>query len=104
MTELPPELDGADLLCFAVAPNDSDFGFVQELDTPQDIAITALAICRYPGQPEQVCLFACDANRNIRGDLLYDSIEEAKTEAERYYQTGPLSWQSLQRPAQWSGN
>ncbi|MDJ0861024.1 MAG: hypothetical protein QNJ82_02165 [Gammaproteobacteria bacterium] len=61
MTEPPQNSTAPSCPIFAVAPNDSDFGFVPKLDTRQDIAITALAICRYPGQPEQVCLFACNA-------------------------------------------
>ncbi len=94
MKDRPTELDGATLLYFTVTTDGGDFGVAHDLDADQDIPIVSLAICRYSDSPEQVYLFACDANWTVRGDLLYDSVEEAKSDAERYYETGPLTWRS----------
>jgi hypothetical protein len=93
MKERPTKLDGAALLHFTMAADGSDLGIVRDLDADQEIAIQALAICRYADSSDQVYLFACDANWTVRGDLLYDSVEDAKSDAERYFETGPLSWQ-----------
>ncbi|MBU1412040.1 ADP-ribosylglycohydrolase family protein, partial [Myxococcota bacterium] len=94
MKDRPTELDGAALLYFTVTTDGGDFGVAHDLDADQDIPIVSLAICRYSDSPEQVYLFACDANWTVRGDLLYDSVEEAKSDAERYYETGPLTWRA----------
>jgi hypothetical protein len=82
---MPPNyLDGAKVLFWATC----DFGVAVEA-TP----IVALAIARYDdGRQEAVCLFACDSQWKVVGDLLFASIGEAQQDAERYYDVSPIDW------------
>ena len=101
MTNPPTELDGAILLWFTPPRPEQNYGFVSYVDENHEIdynrkePISALAICQYSGSDE-VYVFACNAQWRVIGDLVYDSVEEAKTDAERYYnETQPIYWIKL---------
>jgi hypothetical protein len=90
-TTPPTRLDDARVI--AVTDSEMDFGVAGTLEGSA-VPIVALAIAEYDGG-RGTYLFACDQTWNVRGDLLYDSVDEAKRDAERYYQTGPLSWTEI---------
>ena len=86
--DIPKTLDGAKVL--SVTETETDFG-VEDTLNGGNVAIVALAIAQYENS-QGTYLFACDAEWNVVGDLFYDSVEEAKQDAEHYYETGPLEW------------
>ena len=80
------ELDGAKVLF--KTRNDSNYSFGRAGNK----TITALAICEYRDAPGEIYLFACDRHWKVVGDLLYSSVEEAKSDAESYYKVSPIVW------------
>ena len=94
MTGHPVELDGAVVLHVTVARHNDSFGFVHFADENRDEPIEALAVCQYPGNDE-VYVFACSEDWTVIGDLCYDSVENAKADAERFYETGPIEWTAV---------
>jgi hypothetical protein len=79
--KIPPTLNGARVIMFAVAPAEG-FGTYQAADGTEGL-ITQAAIATYDNN--QFYLFSCDSNWNVVGDLLYDSLEKAKEDARRWY-------------------
>ena len=90
-TDFPKTLDGAKVLF--LTETGTDFGVVDTLNDGT-VAIMALAIAQYDNS-QGTYLFACDKKWNVVGDLLYDSINEAKKDAGRYYETEPLKWMEI---------
>jgi hypothetical protein len=92
MVEPPSHLDNARVLQFTFAFAGSDFGCVHDMDTRQDVLIVALANSQYAGDEQSLYVFACDKDWNVIGDLMFGSLDEAKAQAEMYYETGPVKW------------
>ena len=95
MTNPPKELDGAAVFWFTPPRPEKNYGFVHYVDENRDGTISALAICQYSGS-DAAYVFACNAHWQVIGDLLYYSVEEAKKDAERYYNDGrSINWVNL---------
>lgn len=86
--EAPKLLDGATVLSITKTPE--DFGLAANTNG-HDVLIAALAIAQYEDS-EGFYLFACDSEWNVVGDLFYDTTSDAKRDAERFYETGPIQW------------
>jgi hypothetical protein len=56
--------------------------------------ITALMIAHYDNDhPDAFYLFACNGDGEVVGDLFYTSVAEARSDAERFYETSPIHWE-----------
>ncbi len=86
--DTPKTLDGAKVL--SVTETETNFGAAGTLEGGS-VDIVALVIAQYENT-RGTYLFACDAKWNVAGDLFSDSVEVAKKDAERYYETGLLEW------------
>lgn len=97
MNQMPPpptQLDGADVLLWAVSrtglfhtiPDGSD------PNTAGVISVSAMAICRYPGT-DRYYLFKCNPNWEVVFDWDAATIEEAQTIAAQHTHE-PIHWQS----------
>ena len=86
---VPMEFEGAKLMYYADSGR-RPFGLSQ-MPGGTGRKIKYLAVAQHSGK-SGTYLFACADNWQVVGDLFYHSIEEAKLDAERFYQTGPLSW------------
>ena len=86
MTSSIVELDGASVLFKTTNDPSNNFGRAGKK------RITALAICQYQNDPGEIYIFACDRHWKVVGDLSFSSVEEAKKDAERYYDVSPIIW------------
>ena len=93
MEKPPKKIDGAEVLCFTIG--EQNFGVCQVKNSGEQLSIKALAICTYPDSKDEFYLFACDDKWDVVADLWYSDLNEAQKDAERYYETGPLKWESL---------
>ena len=73
--EPPDELDGADVILWAVS-SPIPFFIMKYSDGTPHKPIYGFAICRYKGE-KQYYKFSCDIMWNVENDQVFDSIEEA---------------------------
>lgn len=92
---IPSELDGAKVVHITKNSLDNQYGFVGIVDDNRNLVgklnITAVAICQYEGSEESY-LFSCDVNWEVIGDMVYDTIQEAKQSAITNYNVQEEDW------------
>ena len=94
MIEPPAVLDGATVLWVTPTSPDMSYGFDWVVNENQFEPISALAICQYPGK-DYFNVFACNAQWRVKGDQVYNSVDEAKIGSEQIYETAPIYWVRL---------
>ena len=93
MGQPPAQLDGADVLFWAVSRGG---GFYELGGEPPHIRVVAMAIAQYSDQ-KTVSLFGCDGNWNVVADMDWDSNEEAKEVAAQKAGGETLIWHPGQK-------
>lgn len=95
----PPVIDSSRLLAFAFNDEEVEFTdrislFVGEAEALERLGeMPCLAICSSYPAPEDILLFFCDAQWEVRGTIPFRSVEEAKLKAERGYKGISAKWQ-----------
>jgi hypothetical protein len=86
--EAPEKLDDAKVIEYAF-PSCEGFGVHRDING-NEVEISSIAVATYGD--DQFYLFSCDSNWNVIGDLVYDSVEEAKDDALRWYAVSEIQW------------
>jgi hypothetical protein len=84
----PSQLDGADVLHYAVSKR-GRFHLIQ--GTSPAVSVAAMAICRY-NNDDRFYLFKCTADWNVVADTDCESIDAAMQTAARHAADEAVSW------------
>ena len=90
----PKQLDGADVLQWAISPTGC---FYNIMEGEKAHPVAAMAIARY-AKSLDIYLFSCDSHWEVIGDTDCDSVDEATRVAQRRARNQPLNWHSLHPP------
>lgn len=88
MSEPPNQLDGADVLCWAVSARG---GFYKLAESDPPVMVVAMVVARYAGG--EVYLFKCDQSWEVVQDWDCESVEEAR-ELAASRTDEPLEWRT----------
>lgn len=86
VNEPPNQLDGADVLCWAVSARG---GFYTLVGSDPPVVVVAMAVAHYVGG--DVYLFKCDENWEVVQDWDCESVEDAHERAASHTDE-PLEW------------
>ena len=88
MGDPPSQLDGAEVLCWAVSRRG---GFYEQRGSDPPFTVTAMAVARYAdGGP--FYLFKCERDWQVVGDFDCSSAEEARELGAEHAFGEPLEW------------
>ena len=93
----PPIIDSALVLAFAHVSEEIAFSGETHLHAFGKWVgrVANLAICRNYGEPNDILLLFCDSDWNSEGCIPFNSIDEAKFEAEKDYSGIETKWVNL---------
>jgi len=94
MNTVPDQLDGATVL--ATAPATDDQVGIDYTDGTS-IKIAYFAVAQYPNNGQRAYLFGVSTDHQVVSDFLYDSVEQAQSEAVRNGWVQPSTWRSQAR-------
>jgi hypothetical protein len=93
MNQPPPELGGAEVICWAWSGREP-FGIFPSASGLLDDAtyIFGLAACRSPAHG-MIYLFSCDSQWKTVGDTMYDSVDDAIDDIPDQFKEVEAHWQ-----------